>query len=265
MRNRENTFNQLFPKLGSCKKELVQKLLRELVKNSKISEKKMSLIMLLLTFSLAATFPVKSTPITTIYVDPEISYAGVGKTFTVNLTVAEVDDLWGWDFQIFYASTRLNGTLVEEGPFLKTVGDTFFWIVNFTDNYNTTHGYIFGFCHLTHVIPGANGNGTLAAITFKSKAVGKSTIHITGTHLKKSTGEYVSHETRDGIVIIGKLGDLGSIPVGWYAFDDVCDYQDLFLFGDSYVNYYHPLADLDNNGNVDYMDLYEFGNYYIGD
>jgi hypothetical protein len=228
--------------------------------------KKMSLIMLLLTFSLAATFPVKSTPITTIYVDPEISYAGVGKTFTVNLTVAEVDDIWGWDFQIFYASTRLNGTLVEEGPFLKTVGDTFFWIVNFTDNYNITHGFIFGFCHLTHVIPGAgaNGNGTLATITFKPKAVGNSTIHVTNTHMKKSTGEYILHETRDGTVIIGKLGDLGSLPAGWYAFDGLCDSDDFFLFRDSYVSYYHVLADFNNDGQVDSDDFFEFRNYYIG-
>ena len=119
-----------------------------------------------------------------------------------------------------------------EGPFLKTAGETFFWEVNFTDNYNATHGFVYAFCVLTHVIPGANGNGTLATITFKAKTCGSSVLDLTDTKLKNSEGDYILHETKDGSVTVAMyLGDLGSgPPPTFFAFDGIVDGWDLTLF-----------------------------------
>jgi hypothetical protein len=67
----------------------------------------------------------------------------------------------------------------------------------------------------------------------------------------------------DGSIVITKTGDFGSLPTGWYAFDDKCDSDDFFLFRDSYINYYHLLADFNNDGQVNSDDFFEFRNCYI--
>jgi general secretion pathway protein D len=167
-----------------------------------------------------------------VEIDPEENRVpGIGRTFTINITVLQVTDLWGWEFQLFYNSLQMNCTGVEEGPFLKTAGETFFWVVNLTDNYNATHGYIRAFCTLTQVIPGANGNGQIANISFNSTDEGRSILDLNGTKLKKSDGEYMSHETHDASITIWKLGDLGSgIPPAFFEFDGKVDGKDLALF-----------------------------------
>jgi hypothetical protein len=201
------------------------------------SAQKMSLTILLLILTFLASFPVKSASTPIMYVEPETYYTpDIGQTFTINISVADVTDLWGWVFKLYYTSIHLNGTALEEGPFLKTAGETFFWEVNFTDNYNATHGFVYAFCHLTHVIPGANGNGTIAIITFKSMAHGASVLHLTETKLKNSAGDYISHETVDGTVIIGKLGDLGGgLPPQFFAFDGEVNGLDAALFRMCYL------------------------------
>jgi len=203
---------------------------------------------------LSAISSAKSTATTSVYVDPETyEVSGLGQTFTINVTVAEVTDLCAWEFQLFYNSTHLNGTDVGEGPFLKTAGATFFWVVNMTDNYNATHGYIHAFCILTPVIPGANETGVIANVTFKSKAPGSSILDLTDTKLKNSEGEYMSHETRDGIIIVKMLGDVNG--------DGKVNYKDLYLLLIAYGSSeedpnYNPEADFNRDGKVNYKDLY---------
>jgi len=141
------------------------------------------ILTLMLIILISSIFSSRSTPTTSINVDTETyRVVGVNRTFTINITVSEVTNLWGWEINLFYNSTHLNGTDVGEGPFLKTAGEAFFWIVNLADNYNATHGYIRAFCTLTHVIPGPTGNGIIANITFKSKVIGSSILDLTNTN-----------------------------------------------------------------------------------
>jgi len=222
--------------------------------------------------SMLTLFPItnlaNSTSTTSVQVQPETCYvSGVGQTFTVNITVTNVTDLWGWEFQLFYSSIQLNGTMVEEGPFLKKAGETFFFTAKFTDNYNTTHGYIDAACILTNVTQGANGNGTLAKITFKSKACGSSILNLALTILTNSNNIEIPHQREGGKVIVGKLGDLGTLPApsGFGNYDGKCDYQDVALLRYAYVIEYHPLADFNSDGKVNYKDANMFREYYITD
>jgi hypothetical protein len=208
------------------------------------------------TLSLLTIFPVRSAPTPTMYVDPEIYNApGVGRTFTINITVAEVTDLWGWTFELFYNSTHLNGTDVGEGPFLKTAGETFFYVSNLTDNYNATHGYVRALCILTHVIPGPSGTGVIANITFKTKARGSSVLELTGTKLKKSNGDYITHETRNGTIVVKVSFDFDD--------DGDIDEDDLWYFCAAFIDYYKihvkdPLCDFDEDCDIDEDDLWAF-------
>jgi len=140
----------------------------------------------------------------TIRVDPPTSKVELGETLRINVTVTEVTDLAVWEFQIHYNNTILNCTNVTEGPFLKQEGSTFF-VKNITDNYNSTYGRVLAGCSLLGPVPGVNGSGTLATVTFQAKAVGETPLHLTGTTLKDSTPpprHPIPHTTADGTVTV---------------------------------------------------------------
>jgi hypothetical protein len=108
---------------------------------------------------------------TTMQIAPSTSTVGGGTTFTLDVTVTDVTDLAVWEFRLFYLNTVLNCTNITEGPFLKAGGSTFFdsTILN---AYNATHGGILAGSTLLGPVPGVNGTGTLATITFQTIAAG---------------------------------------------------------------------------------------------
>jgi len=113
-------------------------------------------------------------PITIVSVYPSISRAPVGEAFTINITVSDVFDLYGWEFNVSFDPAVLDCTGVEEGPFLKQAGST--WLLPYIiDN---TAGLVFLGDSLFPIPPnGASGNGTLAKITFNVTAEGESDLH----------------------------------------------------------------------------------------
>jgi hypothetical protein len=121
----------------------------------------------------------------------------VGDTFSVNITVEDVNDLGGWEFKLYYLSSILNGTNLREGPFLKQGGSTYFSTISFTDNYNSTHGIAWATCTLLGPT-GVNGNGTLAIITFKAQHLGTSILSLTDTLLSDS--QPIPHVALNGVV-----------------------------------------------------------------
>jgi hypothetical protein len=220
-----------------------------------------------------------------VNVSPETyKVTGINKTFTINITVSEVTDLWGWEISLFYNSTQLNCTNVQEGPFLKATGNqTLFWIVNLTDNFNATHGYIRVFCAYQAVtnVTAPSGDGIIANVTFRSKTIGTSILELSNTKLKQLDGEYLPHEDHDGTITIElgrKLGDLGSgIPPQFFLFDGKVDGKDLALFLQCYHGTAPPeamyLGDLGSgippqfflfDGKVDGKDLALFLQCYRG-
>jgi hypothetical protein len=143
-----------------------------------------------------------------------------GDTFSTNITVSDVTDLYGWQVSLYYPSSVLNGTRVDEGPFLKAGGaSTYFLISNFTDNYNATHGYMLFACTRLGNVVGENGSGTLATVTFKAAGVGPSVLHIdtTGpinTQLANSNGNMISFTTVDGeVTVIPEFPSLAILPL----------------------------------------------------
>ena len=161
----------------------------------------------LLSAIVALTFfilPVKPQNITTLYVEPQLTTIKPLRTFEINISIANVTDLAGWEFKLYYPNSLLNATEIREGPFLKTAGGTFVTVKEFTDNYNETHGRIWAACVLEGQGPGANGTGTLAIITFKTKLNGTAILHLAETDLIDSEmpPNHISHITVDGNVKI---------------------------------------------------------------
>jgi hypothetical protein len=141
----------------------------------------------------------------TVYISPA-AYAvpSVGSTFSVNITVQDVQNLYGWEFKLYYPNDILNGTSAVEGPFLKSGGvNTYFLLANFTDNYNATQGQANLLCLRTGEVQGVNGNGTLATITFTStSANGPEALHLEDVKLSDPNAAQIPSTTGDAEVTV---------------------------------------------------------------
>jgi len=129
----------------------------------------------------------------TIYVSPSPITAAVGQKFSINITIADVFDLYGWEFKLGWNSTLLDVTNVAEGSFLKQGGSTFF-----TFQENDTSGFILVDCTLLGDLSGVGGNGILAIAEFCVKDSGESLLDIYDTILISSTELPIIHESVDG-------------------------------------------------------------------
>jgi len=141
---------------------------------------------------------------TRVFVNPPSQMVGaIGDSFTANVSIADVFDLYGYRFKLYYNSTVMNGTQVIEGSFLKSGGQTSFWVTSFTDHYNLTHGVVSIVCFLMGNVSGIGGGGVLATIRFKSLAVGDSVpLHLVDVELSDSSLSPIFHEDFDGTVTV---------------------------------------------------------------
>lgn len=172
--------------------------------------KKHTLTILILTlaflFSVGPRVRIAQTSETAIvYIDPpEITNLIIGDTFAINVNIANISNLGGWQVELYYNSKILNGTgKPEEGPFLEDVGPTFFSVGDWNDDYNETHGHAKLVCA---ILTGAtaDGDGTLATLTFKVKGAGQSILSLPEDQTKLyepgNPPPQIPHTTRDGFV-----------------------------------------------------------------
>jgi len=127
-------------------------------------------------------------------VDPTLTPS---KTFKINITVKDVDGLYGWEFKLYYLNAILNLTSTKFGPFLETGGTTF-TIDKSNQNYNATHGLVWLGDSLLGAPAGVNGSGTIASITFQVNKMGSTKLDLTDTKMGTKTGEVITHEAQDG-------------------------------------------------------------------
>lgn len=130
-------------------------------------------IMVMLSFLVVRPLAM-ATPETNVFVDPKESNVEMGQTFAVNISIANVTGLLGFDFHLSYNTTVLQLVSISEGPFMKSVDYTF--VINLT-----TVGQVW----LAIVLydpqgppKSANGSGVLATATFKALAVGESLLDL---------------------------------------------------------------------------------------
>ncbi len=128
----------------------------------------------------------------TMSVDPLVSTANIGATFSVNVTVADIvisttppisNGLFAWDINMTFDPTIINVTSVQKGPFLATAGPTIFP----TPSINNTAGWLKA-GELLSPTPwpeyGAIGTGVLATVDFQVRSGGKSLLNLVSTKLR---------------------------------------------------------------------------------
>jgi hypothetical protein len=147
---------------------------------------------------------------TLVFVDPSSQTVdAVGDSFIVNVNIAGVSNLYGYELKLYYNSTVVNGTSVMEGSFLRGGGSTFWNVVNFTDHYNSTEGVLYFFDLLTMNVSGVSGGGVLASVEFKSVALGDCVVHLEGVKLSDPDSSEISHADLDGrVTVVPEFGPM---------------------------------------------------------
>ncbi len=143
---------------------------------------------------------------TTVYIYPEShTVPDVGLEVTVNISIQNVVDLFGWELKLYYPNNILNGSSATEGPFLST-GRVFtlFSVHIFTDAYNETHGLLNVFCLRTDAESGgADGDGVLATVIFTSKSTnGPKILQLDNVKLADSNADSIPCVTVNGEITV---------------------------------------------------------------
>jgi hypothetical protein len=99
------------------------------------------------------------------------SVPDVGHTFTVNITVVNVDAMWGWSCVINWNSTVVNCTGKQVGPFNPS-GTSLIGVI---DNVN---GKIPKLSSYTTEEDTVTGSGIVCFLTFEAKALGDVNLNV---------------------------------------------------------------------------------------
>jgi len=203
--------------------------------------------------------PVYASPTTTLYVDPpSIKDTGLtpGKNFTINVNVANVTDLYGFDFFLNYTTAVLTATKITLGSFFPSNSKVWKKVIN------DALGYVRYLVSMPTGTPqggGLNGSGTLAIISFTVDSYGASPLDLNNTLLGDSYAGYIAHEVHDGYFRNWIPGD-GNL-------NGVVDMDDFYVwreyFGKS-TGEWPPTVkpDYDSSGFVDMYDFYTWTEHF---
>jgi hypothetical protein len=130
---------------------------------------------------------------TALVVEPQSVQGTTGQFFTVNVSISNVADLYGWQIELSWNSSLLNATNVTEGPMLKSSGNSTF----FSPAVNNAAGNLSALC--TRLLSfgsnatGVSGHGTLMTVQFEVIGSGACDLNLYGTQLLDSNTRAISH------------------------------------------------------------------------
>ena len=120
--------------------------------------------------------------------------------FSVNVTVSDATDLYGWEFKLYWDNTILNCTgaqIYAPDVWGENSSEDGAGIQN---DYNATHGRYWKALSGLYPATPFNGSMTVVTLTFEAKTVGTSTLDLQDTKLADVHAEAISHTASDGSV-----------------------------------------------------------------
>jgi general secretion pathway protein D len=132
-----------------------------------------------------------------VSIHPPMITEAPGSEFSINIDIANVSDLFAFQFDLSFGPTILSATSITEGTFLPGGGTTFF----IAGAINESAGVISSTADsLIGPIPGITGNGALAEVQFTALATGMSTVTLSNVLLLDSNLAPISSSVADGVV-----------------------------------------------------------------
>ncbi len=137
---------------------------------------------------------------TVLTVVPTSSSVSTGDTFAVDVNIAQVTDLYDFEFDLTFNPAVLQATTtVIEGAFLSSGGSTFF-IPGTIDN--TAGTITFNANTLLTTISGVSGSGTIVEFDFTALANGTSSLDFASIILQDSAGAVLDYSANSGSVTV---------------------------------------------------------------
>lgn len=206
----------------------------------------MFVIVLLLIGVFASCITVHCVDQTKVYVDPptiEDPSLGPGERFTIDVCIANVSDLAGYEFNMSYDTVTLTCVGVEVGP---------------TDNLPIPNWKVDDdignvWVNVTYGVPVNTGSAvTVASLTFLIEIRGSSILDLYYTNLIDSLGQPIPHEVSDGYFTNYSPYDLNKD--GHVNITDVAIVTTAFGTEEGDPRW-DPRADVNGDGLVDIFDL----------
>jgi hypothetical protein len=126
-------------------------------------------------------------------------------TFSLDITVTGVSDLYAFQFDLGFDPTIVAVTSESEGSFLASGGPTLF-IPGVIDNVGGTISSTAD--TLLGPIPGVSGSGNLAVIDFQVLSPGTSTINLFNAQMLDSNLNGLSFTTNNGSVTVSQVAEV---------------------------------------------------------
>ncbi len=144
-----------------------------------------------------------------VSVDSRIEYTfsepviHTGDTFILNLSVENIHDLAGWQFDIAFDPTVLEAVAVSEGDFLNPDGNSTFFQKGRIDN---ATGKITKLSSARLSEDGVTGRGTLLSVTFTAKTDGQTQLKLNNFQLAAITGVPIPAVANEVVITVeGRL------------------------------------------------------------
>jgi hypothetical protein len=178
----------------------------------------------------------------------------LGKIFKINVTVAGVINLYGFEFKLGYNQTLLDAINITLGSFLPG-GSSSYVLKNYI---NHTEGYLWFSATLLAPEPAKIGSGILATITFNATygttypQTEQCELHLYDTILVDDAGQIIAHDTIDGqYVFMPIMGDITG--------DGIVDIFDIVIIATAFGSTpsdpnWDSRADLNGDGKVNIID-----------
>lgn len=152
------------------------------------------LLIILVLVAVVAYLIWSSPPSTSLSVEPQTVQGTAGQNFTINVSISNVADLYGFEFKLGWNASLLEEVSVSEGPFLNMSDNNPF----FSYSLNTTDEHVVVVCTREGEVPGVNGNGTLATIQFQVIQNGTCDLNLYDTQLLDSNDTAINHTVHIG-------------------------------------------------------------------
>ena len=132
-----------------------------------------------------------------ISVVPHAAEVAPGESFAVDISIADVSDLYGFQFSLDFSPGTLGVLHADEGAFFSTGGGFFEGIID-----NASGKLDFVANTILGPGPGLSGGGVLATITFNALAAGNGEISVSDLLLLNSDLEDISVDSLDAAEVV---------------------------------------------------------------
>ncbi len=162
-------------------------------KRATIKNVNLLLCLLLLLAFISALKGMQANAVTTISVSPSSVTVMVGQSFSIDVTISAVSNLYGWEYKLRWNASLLSAVSVVEGSFLETAGNTFF-----VPKINNTAGSMIVDCTLLGDVWGVSGSGILSTVSFNVITAGETLLDLQDTMLIDYFEQQIPHDSVDG-------------------------------------------------------------------